>query len=142
MITKLEALDTLDRLEFFQGQRAGRELWFEKNSQLQDIDIACFVRDISNLREYIQTAKPPRSEWISAEERLPENDCGKHWKDRKYYLVFTKPSGLMNVAVFGYKEHDWWIDRNSCVLDKKNYKEVTHWMPLPEPPRGEKHDPA
>lgn len=76
----------------------------------------------------------PRAEWIRVEERLPENDWGKHWKERKYYLVFTKPSGLMDVAVYGYKEHDWWIDGNSCVLDKKNYKEVTHWMPLPEPP--------
>lgn len=75
-----------------------------------------------------------QSGWISVDERLPDNDWGKHWKERKYYLVFTKPSGLMNVAVYGYKEHDWWIDRNSCVLDKKNYKEVTHWMPLPEPP--------
>lgn len=78
--------------------------------------------------------KRSEGEWISVRERLPENDWGKHWKERKYYLVFTKPSGLMNVAVYGYKEHDWWIDRNSCVLDKKNYKEVTHWMPLPEPP--------
>ena len=75
------------------------------------------------------------SEWISVEERLPDNDWGKHWKDRNYYLVFTKPSGLMNVAVYGYKEHNWWVDRNSCVLDKKNYKEVTHWMPLPEAPK-------
>jgi hypothetical protein len=66
---------------------------------------------------------------------LPDNDWGKHWKDRNYYLVFTKPSGLMNVAVYGYKEHNWWVDRNSCLLDKKNYKEVTHWMPLPEPPK-------
>lgn len=78
-----------------------------------------------------------KQEWISVEEKLPENDWGKHWKERKYYLVYTKPSGLMNVAVFGYKEHEWWIDQNSsCVLDKSNYKEVTHWMPLPEPPKG------
>ena len=88
---------------------------------------------------YVNTADvAPRAEWISVEERLPDNDWGKHWKERKYYLVFTKPSGLMNVAVYGYKEHDWWIDRNSCVLDKKNYKEVTHWMPLPEPPKESK----
>ena len=89
--------------------------------------------------QYLPTADvAPRAEWISVEERLPDNDWGKHWKERKYYLVFTKPSGLMNVAVYGYKEHDWWIDRNSCVLDKKNYKEVTHWMPLPEPPKESK----
>lgn len=76
-----------------------------------------------------------KQEWISVDERLPDNDWGKHWKERKYYLVFTKPSGLMNVAVYGYKEHNWWIDRNSCVLDEKNYKKVTHWMPLPEAPK-------
>lgn len=53
MITKEKALEILDKLEFFGGQRAGRELWFEKNRQIQDKDIASFVRDISDLREYI-----------------------------------------------------------------------------------------
>lgn len=74
-------------------------------------------------------------QWIPVSERLPENDYGKHWKDRKHYLVRFAPSGLMCVAHYGFKEYDWWIDEHDCVLSATNFKEVTHWMPLPEPPK-------
>ena len=77
------------------------------------------------------------SKWIPVTERAPENDYGKHWKDRKHYLVLYQPSGLMCVANYGYKQYDWWIDSHGCVMSETNYKEVTHWMPLPEPPKGE-----
>lgn len=76
-------------------------------------------------------------EWISVKDGLPENDYGKHWKERKHYLVRVNPSGLMYVAHYGFKEYDWWIDEHDCVLSATNFKEVTHWMPLPEPPKGE-----
>jgi hypothetical protein len=76
-----------------------------------------------------------QTEWISVDERLPENDYGKHWKERQYYLVMTEPTGLMRVARYGYKEYGWWVDGHSCVLDERNYKRVTHWMPLPEAPK-------
>ena len=65
------------------------------------------------------------SEWIDVKDRLPVNDYGKHWKDRQYYLVLLKPSGLMRVAKFGYKEYNWWIDSHDSVLDSKFYTEVT-----------------
>jgi hypothetical protein len=80
------------------------------------------------------------SKWIPVTERLPENDYGKHWKERKYYLVRLAPSGLLCVAHYGYKEHGWWIDGHDCVLSATHFKEVTHWMEienLPQPPKGE-----
>ena len=79
------------------------------------------------------TAKALAPEWISVDERLPENDYGKHWKERQYYLVMTEPSGLMRVAHYGYKEYGWWIDSHNTVIDR--FDKVTHWMPLPEPPK-------
>ena len=79
----------------------------------------------------------PTGEWISVKEQLPKNDYDKHWKERKRYLVFTEPCGIMFVATYGYKEHDWWVNGDHFVLEKRNYREVTHWMPLPEPPKGE-----
>ena len=78
-------------------------------------------------------------QWIPVTERLPKNDYGKHWKERKYYLVRFAPSGLMCVAHYGYKEYGWWIDEHDCVLSATNFKEVTHWMEisnLPQPPKG------
>ena len=71
--------------------------------------------------------------WIPVTERLPVNDYGKHWKERKYYIVCLQ-YGRIRVARYGYKEYGWWVDSHDCVLSKDGYTEVTHWMESPEPP--------
>lgn len=45
--------DTLDKIQFFQGQRAGRELWNDKPRDVQNEDLATFNRDIDSVRDYI-----------------------------------------------------------------------------------------
>lgn len=63
MITKEQAIEILDFFDFFQGQRAGRELWSEKPFDVQEEDIANFARDVELLKEYITTADVvPKSE--------------------------------------------------------------------------------
>ena len=57
-ITKAQAIDILDKFEFFQGQRAGRELWSIKPFDVQDQDIKDFSRDVALLKEYICDAVP------------------------------------------------------------------------------------
>lgn len=49
-----EIFDILNKFEFFQGQRAGRELWNDKPKEVQDKDISDFVRDINYIRSYLQ----------------------------------------------------------------------------------------
>lgn len=79
-------------------------------------------------RELINKAKRAARQWIPVSERLPEdgqvawitfiNEAGKHTgeatfkKDKFYYVTDT---------VNGYYEEVY-----SCV---------THWMPIPEPPK-------
>lgn len=46
----LKCLDILDKWEFFQGQRAGRELWSDKPREVQDKDIENFDRDLGFIR--------------------------------------------------------------------------------------------
>ena len=50
-----EVLDILDKLQFFQGQRAGRELWLDKPPVVQEQDLDNFNRDIEKIRSYIQS---------------------------------------------------------------------------------------
>lgn len=49
----IKAIDILDRFDFFQGQRAGRELWFEKPAEVQDEDIKLFAKDVQFLKDVI-----------------------------------------------------------------------------------------
>ena len=49
-----KVFDILDKIEFFQGQRAGRELWNDKPKEMQDKDIADFIKDINYIRSYLQ----------------------------------------------------------------------------------------
>ena len=54
-MTKQEKVfDILNKFEFFQGQRAGRELWLDKPKEVQDKDIADFIKDINYIRSYLQ----------------------------------------------------------------------------------------
>lgn len=64
-----------------------------------------------------------KSEWISVEERLPE--------ENGYYLVYTK---------YGYIEVERYKTWDDDDLDGGYWWEfeglVTHWMPLPNAPKG------
>ena len=58
-------------------------------------------------------------EWISVKDRLPEYN--------KDVLVYTK---------MGYMDVDFNKSSFSANFYRNN-RDVTHWMPLPEPPKGE-----
>jgi hypothetical protein len=67
-------------------------------------------------------------EWISVKDRLPE--------DNERVLVYHDDG----VIRFGINK-DGFADVVSSLYLKHNHKtcfaKVTHWMPLPEPPKGE-----
>lgn len=73
---KCEILEILDKFEFFQGQRAGRELWANKPEQVQEEDLKNFCRDIQRIREYVTEAVPVvRGEWIAQGNTLTKFTC-------------------------------------------------------------------
>ena len=49
-----QIVDILDKMDFFQGQRAGRELWNDKPFDVQEQDVANFSRDVALLKKYIK----------------------------------------------------------------------------------------
>ena len=49
-----KALDILDKFDFFQGQRAGRELWAEKPFETQEEDLKNFSKDVELLKDFVE----------------------------------------------------------------------------------------
>lgn len=134
--------DILDKWEFFYGQRAGRELWADKPTEVQDEDIANFCRDLGLVREALE-----RTRWIPCSERLPESD--KVWQ--KYIVVYRYrhrdlwddmcENAVVTVADYCHEQKVWSMDGGAVInalIDIEDVQPwasyITHWMPLPEPP--------
>ena len=68
----IKAFDILNKMEFFGGQRAGRELWFNKPRDIQDKDIGEFLRDIDYLKDFIKCQKTEIERLGKLNKRLSE----------------------------------------------------------------------
>tara|TARA_R110002153_G_C12964215_1_gene460359 strand:- start:174 stop:380 length:207 start_codon:yes stop_codon:yes gene_type:complete len=65
------------------------------------------------------------SEWISVDDGLPSDMFD-------WVLVFS--DGDMGLK--GYTKDKGFYDPYPSVSNLSGYSEITHWMPLPEPPKG------
>lgn len=72
-----------------------------------------------------QTTKGENVKWISVEEELPQK--------RDYYLCLENGEGLPRV--YSWYESKKYFETGTYDWCHKAEK-VTHWMPLPELPRG------
>ena len=80
-------------------------------------------------------------EWISVEDRLPE--------DSGYYLVVYRDKYNESISIdfdmyVKCNIGEWWESEFACDITNQflwatrlQEQEVTHWMPLPQPPKGE-----
>lgn len=81
-------------------------------------------------------------EWISVKDRLPKEDG--------YYLAFVQGYYAKYVRALNFAKDGRKVDEFDFDEDAKNVwyrydseygyvtvEDVTHWMPLPQPPKGE-----
>lgn len=84
-------------------------------------DVEAIEAVIAAFRQQQEQESKPLNGWISVHDRLPE--------DQEEVLVCTRSkNGIRNIDK-GYMAIDRFIHRGRA--------EVTHWMPLPNPPKGE-----
>ena len=66
-------------------------------------------------------------EWISVEEKLPDN--------LSYHLIAWNVDGAKGVSYAMceiYKDNKWYRNESGYPTKLNN---ITHWMPFPEPPK-------
>jgi hypothetical protein len=75
------------------------------------------------------------SKWIPVTERLPDN------KEHDWVLAqVVEDNGFMHIPkVMEYRQqrNDWYEETYGWLSEHNGAFTVTHWMPLPEPPKGE-----
>ena len=74
-------------------------------------------------------------EWISVEDRLPDN------KEHDWVLAqVVEDNGFMHIPrVMEYRQakNDWFEETYGWLSEHNGLFSATHWMPLPNPPKGE-----
>ena len=75
--------------------------------------------------EYLIANGVTVQEWISVKDRLPEP-----WKQVLIYSRYDFCEVALYIGIPG----KWRVTWNHDMLDADS---VTHWMPLPHPPKGE-----
>lgn len=77
-------------------------------------------------------------EWIPVTERLPDN------KEHDWVLAqVVEDNGFMhipNVMEYRQQRNDWLDETYGWLSEHNGAFTVTHWMPLPEPPKGARMD--
>ena len=64
-------------------------------------------------------------EWISVEDRLPEDDSD--------VLAYSRNGEEGRIYPANYAKGVWF----DCIFTTPATDTTTHWMPLPQPPKGE-----
>ena len=106
-------------------------------SRLIDADKlkAWFFRPYSNEESYsnldvakVIDAQPTATRWVRCEDELPKNVANR-------VLVYCQ-NGVMYAAHYEGGETDkWYMNMGTWWEEGTGNLTVTHWMPLPEPPK-------
>lgn len=115
-------IEPIDRAEL----RATIQKWIDAHTDVDDTDGVGLLEDVLWEINAQPTLTPP-NEWVSVEERLPENSAE--------VLMWREKWKIAEAGTY----------RNACFLvydalgDSYKADDITYWMPLPAPPKKE-HD--
>ncbi len=76
---------------------------------------------LNAVAEHLYNAGYRKQEWIGVNERLPE-ECT--------HVIVHDEDGTVGEAFHSISDHFEWVANEKIAF-------VTHWMPLPKPPKGE-----
>ena len=104
----------------------------DQNASLQSLMVAANA-EIADLDTEVEELHARIPRWISVEERLPENDANV-----LVYAIGNNENSCIAMTSYTHNLHGFHIEgwRSPWQYFFHEHK-ITHWMPLPEPPKEE-----
>lgn len=99
-----EVLEILDKFEFFQGQRAGRELWGDKPREVQDTDIQNFNRDVQKIKLYVKRHDKALREIVERLEERTEQEMNTSKKAAELGAAYERHTILHGAKGMAFEE--------------------------------------
>ena len=103
------------------------------DSLCRHIDKSCKLAE--NIADDLIANGVTVQEWTSVKDRLPDN------KEHDWVLAqVVEDNGYMHIPrVMEYRQakDDWFEEIYGWLSEHNGLFSVTHWMPLPNPPKGE-----
>lgn len=138
----MRLIDADELMDFPYSEGAGTEEqimdWLEECGLSDEEDGAKMLcwKVIEGFRNVVKTASTlPTPQWISVKERLPDVDKTQSGYEKRYVIVATK-NGVKPLIFERACVRDKVVRRWKWPWDRRyDGSPVTHWMPLPEPPK-------
>ena len=106
----------------------------EKLVELLDIIIQPGHKSLGDMSDYLIRNGVTVQEWISVKDKLPPYN---------HDVLVYRPNMAMKIVVdsydgyYGEDDGEWYEGWAKYGKDIHNNPLITHWMPLPQPPKGE-----
>ena len=95
------------------------------------------VDPIEAVADYLLGSGVTVQEWISVDDKLPENG-------QEVFVAYVFPFQNSLISKHFYSASIYHIDDGNGLVNRPHFENegfhgmrVTHWMPLPPPPKGE-----
>ena len=102
-----------------------KEKLVELLTDLYGCDPAYYDVDARAIAQHLVEHAVTVQEWISVKDRLPEDDSD--------VLAYLRDGDEGRIYPANYAKGVWF----DCIFNTPVTDTTTHWMPLPEPPKGE-----
>ena len=132
----------IDRMLIISYRKSRRGNFIDDVGKGYDAGIASALRAVEKMPSSDVVPRDHNAGWISVNDRLPEQDgeylCASTYSAINQVLLrirsFSKKLSDVSEYYLGDKNHAGWYSYDS-EYGYYSDDNVTHWMPLPEPPK-------